>query len=134
MVTRSVCNQTAPPAAEPGSTFEIKDLEGLPPLPEGIRPESFLEDQQLAPAFRKAIADLGVIAKSDAPVLVTGERGTGKELVARRIHAVSGRASFPFVAVNCAQLSDDRLEDDLFGHVRGVFSGAELPRRGLRRP
>jgi len=84
-----------------------------------------------APAFLEAISNLDAIAKSDLPVLLTGERGTGKELVARRIHALSERASFPFIAVNCALLWGDRLEDNLFGHVRGAFTGAETQRRGL---
>jgi transcriptional regulator with GAF, ATPase, and Fis domain len=70
-------------------------------------------------------------ARTDATVLILGESGTGKELVARSIHSFSTRAEKPFIAVNCSGLTDTLLEAELFGHIKGAFTGASSDRAGL---
>ena len=83
-----------------------------------------------SPAMREVQKAIGMLADMDATVLITGETGTGKEVVARAIHRHGRRAGGPFVAVNCAAIPADLLESQLFGHVRGAFTGAVADRAG----
>jgi two-component system, NtrC family, response regulator GlrR len=83
-----------------------------------------------SPLMRELFAQMSRVAQSDAPVLILGETGTGKELVARAIHDASPRASGPFIIVDCAALARSLIEGELFGHARGAFTGAIAARAG----
>jgi two-component system response regulator HydG len=84
-----------------------------------------------SPVMQRLYDQMDRIADSEAPVLLTGESGCGKELVARSLHALSRRKQRPFVAVNCAALPETLLESELFGHARGAFTDARGDRKGL---
>jgi two-component system nitrogen regulation response regulator GlnG len=83
-----------------------------------------------APAMQDVFRGIGRLAQSHVTVLITGESGSGKELVAHALHKHSPRASQPFVAINTAAIPKDLLESELFGHERGAFTGAQASRRG----
>ncbi len=97
---------------------EISDVGSEPPLGYG------------APAMRPIEQALRKVAPTNATVLLLGESGSGKEIAARAVHRWSARAAGPFVAVNCAALSAELLESELFGHERGAFTGAHARQRG----
>jgi two-component system response regulator GlrR len=84
-----------------------------------------------SPRMQQLLAEARMVAQSDASVLIHGASGTGKELLARAIHAASARAAGPMVAVNCGAIAENLIESELFGHVKGAFTGAVRERPGL---
>jgi len=84
-----------------------------------------------SPAMQRLFQQVAQIADSDATILLTGETGTGKEVLARVLHANSRRSKGPFVALNCAAISETLFESELFGHIRGAFTNAVAAKRGL---
>ena len=96
--------------------------------------EPFIPGHELlgkSPSMQEVFKRIALVAPTDASVLITGESGTGKELVARAIHRHSARAGRPFVPIHLASLSPTLVESELFGHVRGAFTGADGSRQGL---
>ncbi len=83
------------------------------------------------PAFMTEVSKIPVVAKSDITVMISGETGTGKEMVGRAIHYLSSRAGKPFVPINCGAIPIELMENELFGHDRGAFTGASGSRNGL---
>jgi transcriptional regulator with PAS, ATPase and Fis domain len=114
----------------------IEELEGWldpprapqPPLEPPAPPECIVAR---SPAMRRTLALVERARPSQATVLLTGETGTGKEVLARAVHSGSPRRDRPFVAVNCAAFPDTLLESELFGHTRGSFTGADRDKKGL---
>jgi DNA-binding NtrC family response regulator len=84
-----------------------------------------------SPEMEKVFSLIPEVAQSDASILLSGETGTGKELVAKAIHAESRRSSLPFIAINCGAMPESLLESELFGHQKGVFTGATRARKGF---
>ena len=108
-------------AVEESLREESVDDRGAPEVPEMLGQ---------APAMQDVFRAIGRLSQSNVTVLITGESGSGKELVARALHKHSPRAGGPFVAINTAAIPKDLLESELFGHERGAFTGAQATRRG----
>src|SRR5215467_14447950 len=83
-----------------------------------------------SPALRRVLEHVAIVAPTDSTVLLHGETGTGKELIARAIHNLSSRRDRPYVRMNCAAIPSGLLESELFGHERGAFTGALMQRKG----
>ena len=100
-------------------------------LQEEIRSEyNFEEIIGTSPALKRALEDVETVAPTDSTVLIFGETGTGKELIARALHNLSSRSEHPLVKVNCAAIPTGLLESEMFGHERGAFTGAVEQRKG----
>lgn len=108
--------------------YRAERRRALTPAVRTLRRERIIGDSL---AIRRSLDTVAQCAAGEAPVLLSGETGTGKELFARAIHENSGRAAGPFVVVDCAALPEHLVESLLFGHVRGAFTGADRDRRGL---
>ena len=125
---------------EPEQLFRVaaKGLERSRLLAENdrLRQMVSLHDRRITlvgegPAMQRLRRTIAAVAQSDYTVLIRGESGTGKELAARLIHQSGARAGRPFLAVNCPSIPENLLESELFGHVRGAFTGAERDHKGL---
>ena len=102
----------------------------------GVEPQAGGDEWRAAiitrnPAMEDVLAKARLIAASDVSVLIYGESGTGKEMLAQAIHNASARREWPFVAINCGAMPDQLLESELFGHVKGAFTGAVRDNKGL---
>jgi len=122
VVFRSVVNRAAEQAVVRSETGELKDL---------VQHDGFEGIIAGSEVMRKILKTVKTVAASKLPVLITGESGTGKELIAKAVHENSPRSKKRFVTMNCAGQAESLLEDQLFGHVRGAFTGAEKDREGV---
>ncbi|GBE03747.1 MAG TPA: sigma-54-dependent Fis family transcriptional regulator [Nitrospirae bacterium] len=113
-------------AASIGRPDGDKSLAVADPLVRKVKPYFLFR----SPVMRRTLADLPQISMSDQTVLITGDTGTGKEIIARAIHVLSSRASGPFVPINCGAIPESLIEGELFGHEKGAFTGAVKTRRG----
>ncbi len=119
------------PGRAPGAMALLEDVTEVVDLREKVKKEeSFHGIVGVSPVMKAVFQTIRQVALSEYPVLITGESGTGKELVAQAIHRESPRKDGPFVPVNCGALPENILESELFGHVRGAFTGAVRDKKG----
>lgn len=121
-LAQSVRSRMTSRRRQPGS---VGDTEYVPPY------TSDIDLIGCSPAFVEVMKLVGRVAPTNLPVFIAGESGTGKEIVARAIHCRSRRSARPFIAVNCGALPAELIESELFGHVKGAFTGADRERPGL---
>ena len=100
-------------------------------MQESARPDTFEDMLGASPQMQAVFAFVRKVATTSAPVLILGENGTGKEMVAQALHRRSSQRSGPFVPINCNAIPENLLESELFGHERGSFTGAHASRKGL---
>ena len=124
--------QPLPGRPSPIGAFSLQSND-LRPLPLSIAPvlDPFARLIGQSAGMQRVIGLIKKVAKSDVNVLITGESGSGKEMVASAIHLASARSKKPFIAINCAAIPKELLESELFGHAKGAFTGAHVARRGL---
>ena len=122
---------TDPTNLERASFHHVREFAEQHCLKSAISAESCFEDiVGTSPAIRKVLEQVSIVAPTDATVLLHGETGTGKELIARAIHNLSSRRQRAFVRMNCAAIPSGLLESEMFGHERGAFTGALVQRKG----
>lgn len=125
----SACVDTyTSPIDLPRVVQRLQQLAGAEPLPAAPGPHSLIGDSAVLQVTRAAIRKYAPV---ELPVLITGETGTGKELAAQALHALSARHARPFLAVNCGAIPAALVQSELFGHERGAFTGAATRRLGL---
>ncbi len=109
---------------------DVAGTQSVQPQPEAHNEPEFKEIVGTSPAVRRVLDQSKTVARSDAAVLILGETGTGKELIARAIHAMSLRKNGPFIKLNCAAIPHGLVESELFGHEKGAFTGAVSKKAG----